>query len=120
MHIFTLILAILCEAGWALCLKKAAGWTRPAWVFATLVLYALALLFLELASRRMEIGTAYAVWAGAGVVLISLGGAALLGESLSLGKLGCILLIAIGIVGLSLLDTTAARTSENDRATAVN
>ena len=54
------------------------------------------------AVRTLPIGTAYAVWTGIGAVGAALLGMLLFGESREPVRLGCIALIALGIVGLKL------------------
>jgi small multidrug resistance pump len=45
---------------------------------------------------------AYAVWAGLGIVLITLIGVGFFGETLTLWRSGCIALVLIGVIGLNL------------------
>ena len=100
-----MLLAIVCEVGWALRMKSVSGLTRYGITIEAAVLYILSLVFLSLATRKMEIGTAYAVWAGSGVALIAIGGIFIFGESAGPAKLICLALIFAGVVGLNL--TTA-------------
>jgi quaternary ammonium compound-resistance protein SugE len=58
---------------------------------------------LGLAVRTLPIGTAYAVWTGIGAAGTVVAGILWLGEPASLLRLGCVLLIAGGILGLKLL-----------------
>lgn len=102
MTIFYLVLAIAFEVGWALCMKKSEGFTRVGYAAATIVMYLLSVVFLALASKKMEIGVAYALWAGTGVALIAILGMAFLGESTSWVKVASIAVIVLGIVGLQL------------------
>ncbi len=97
-----LALAIVCEAGWALAMKASDGLTKAAWTAATVVLYILSLVFLAFATRKMDIGTGYAIWAGTGVALIAIGGVILFREPITLAKGVCLGIIVIGIVGLNL------------------
>jgi quaternary ammonium compound-resistance protein SugE len=55
---------------------------------------------LGLAMKQLPIGTAYAVWTGIGAVGTAVLGIVLLGESAALGRLVCLGLISVGIVGL--------------------
>lgn len=97
-----LILAIVCEAGWALAMKASNGLTRVGWTAATCALYVLSLVFLAFATRKMDIGTGYAIWAGTGVALIAIGGVILFNEPMTPAKGICLGIIVIGIVGLNL------------------
>ncbi|MBL0922170.1 MAG: multidrug efflux SMR transporter [Phycisphaerales bacterium] len=102
MTILFLALAVAFEVGWALSMKKSEGFTRVNWAAATVAMYLLSVVFLALASKKMEIGVAYALWAGSGVALIAVGGVWLFGESMNLAKAASIALIVAGIVGLQL------------------
>jgi len=102
MHYLLLILAIMFEAGWAIAMKMSDGLSRPWPTAATAVMYLLSLVFLALATKKMEIGTAYAIWAGAGVSIIALAGVVWFGEPFTLTRAASLLLIIAGIVGLQL------------------
>ena len=102
MTYFWLALAIVFEAGWAIAMKVSDGLTRPAPAAATIVMYILSLVFLALATRRLDLGPAYAMWAGAGAVLIAAAGIVYFKEPASAAKLASMALIVIGIAGLQL------------------
>ena len=97
-----LALAILCEAGWAIGMKASHGLSRPIPTALTAVLYVLSLVFLALTTRRLDLGTTYAIWAGLGAVLISVAGVVAFKEAVSPIKAASIALIIIGVVGLQL------------------
>ncbi len=97
-----LVLAIVFEAGWAIAMKLSAGFARPGPAIATVLAYILSLVFLTLATRKLDIGPAYAIWAGTGVALIAAAGMLYFKEPVSPAKLGSIALIVLGIVGLQL------------------
>ena len=97
-----LSLAVLFEVGWAISMKLSHGFSRPGPAAATVVMYLLSVVFLSLAARRMELGAAYAMWAGSGVALISLAGVLWFHEPVTLLKAASILLIALGIAGVNL------------------
>jgi len=97
-----LVLAIAAEAGWALAMKASNGLSRPGPTAATIVLYAASLVLLAMATKKMEIGTAYAIWAGSGAALIAIAGIVWFREPASALKLVSIGVVAIGIVGLHL------------------
>ncbi|CAC9953660.1 Ethidium bromide-methyl viologen resistance protein EmrE [uncultured Gammaproteobacteria bacterium] len=69
------------------------------------VCYALSFIALTFALKKFEMGIAYAIWAGLGIVLITAIGIIYFDESANLLKFGSILLIMIGIVGLHLSST---------------
>ena len=98
----TLVLAGLCEVGWAVGLKYTAGFTRlwpTVWTAASMVA---SVVLLGRAVRTLPIGTAYAVWTGIGAVGTAALGIVLLGDSRAWPRLACIVLIVAGIVGLKL------------------
>ena len=95
-----LVLAGLLEVVWAVSMKLSEGFTRL-WPSVTTVAFMIAsFLCLALALRELPVGTAYAVWTGIGAVGTAVLGMVLFGESRDAIRLGCILLIVAGIVGL--------------------
>ena len=97
-----LAIAIVSEVIATSALKAAEGFTR--WVPSLLVVvgYASAFYFLSLTLRSIPIGVAYAVWSGAGVVLVSLVGWLLYQQSLDAAALIGIGLIVAGVLVLNL------------------
>jgi quaternary ammonium compound-resistance protein SugE len=97
-----LAVAGLFEVAWAVGLKYTEGFSRwwPSVGTALAMLVSVALL--ALAMRTLPVGTAYAVWTGIGAVGTALLGIALFGEPATFARLGCIVLIVAGIVGLKL------------------
>ena len=99
----TLLVAGLLEVGWAIGLKYAHGFTRLWPTMTTVVCMALSFMLLAHALKTLPIGTAYAVWTGIGTVGTAILGVVLFAEPVEALRLGCILLIVIGIAGLRLL-----------------
>lgn len=99
-----LIAAGLMESVYAVSLKYSQGFTRlwPSLIF--MAAGATSFYLLSLALRALPVGTAYAVWTGVGAVSTALVGMVLLEESRGLSRLVSILLIVVGIVGLSLVE----------------
>jgi quaternary ammonium compound-resistance protein SugE len=97
-----LFLAGLFEVGWAIGLKYTEGFTKPVPTALTVVSMLVSIGSLGLAMRHLPVGTAYAVWTGIGTVGTVLLGIVLLGDSASAGRLACVGLIVLGIVGLKL------------------
>jgi len=111
---FYLILAGLCEVVWAIGLKKTEGLTRfltdPSKIPATIMTIALMLIsfwLLSLALRDIPLGTAYGVWTGIGAVGTVIYGMIFLNEAKDALRIGCILMIIAGIVGLKLVSKDA-------------
>jgi len=97
-----LALAILFEVGWAIFMKLSIGFTKTPFTIATIIMYLLSVVFLALATKKMDIGTAYAIWAGAGVSLIAILGMTYFKEPVSTLKLASLALVVAGIIGLSI------------------
>lgn len=97
-----LVLAGLFETGFAVLLKLSHGFVRlwPTVGFAACALLSFGLLTVAL--RRLEVGTAYAVWTGIGSVGIVVVGILLLGEAASATKIVSIALVVAGVIGLNL------------------
>lgn len=98
-----LALAGLFEIGWAVGLKYTDGFSRPWPTLATVAAMVVSMGLLGLAVRTLPVGTAYAVWTGIGAIGTVLLGIVLLGEPASAGRLLCLALIVVGIVGLKML-----------------
>ncbi|MCE7989206.1 MAG: quaternary ammonium compound-resistance protein SugE [Caldilinea sp. CFX5] len=98
-----LIIAGLLEVAWAIGLKYTEGWTKLYPSLFTVGGMVVSFYFLSLALRTLPIGTAYAIWTGIGAVGTVIMGIVLFGEPRDLGRLVCIFLILVGIIGLRLL-----------------
>jgi small multidrug resistance pump len=66
------------------------------------VFYGLALGGLTLVLKAIELSVAYAIWSGAGTALVAIIGIWVFGETLSLAKVVCLIMIIVGVVGLQL------------------
>ncbi len=97
-----LLLAGLCEVGWAVGLKYSGGFSRLWPSLATVAAMVVSLGLLGLALRHLPLGTAYAVWTGIGTIGTVVLGIWLFGESAGAVRLLCIGLIVVGIIGLKL------------------
>jgi quaternary ammonium compound-resistance protein SugE len=95
-----LVLAGLCEIGWAVGLKYTAGFTRPLPTILTILSMIVSLGLLGLALRGLPLGTAYAIWTGIGTVGTVIAGAILFGDPVTVVRIACIALIVAGMVGL--------------------
>lgn len=97
-----LVLAGLFEIAMALSLKAADGFTNVRATAAFGVFAVLSFGLLATALRDLPVGTAYAVWTGIGAAGTALLGVALLGEAATPLRVGSIVLIIAGVVGLRL------------------
>ena len=97
-----LFLAGLFEIAWAVGLKYTEGFTRLVPSGLTIAAMAISVGLLGLAMKSLPLGTAYAIWTGIGAVGTVIAGIILFGESVSLFRLGSVLLIFAGFIGLKL------------------
>jgi quaternary ammonium compound-resistance protein SugE len=101
---FYLVLAGLFEIGWPVGLKW--GWSesgaRVGWIAFAVFCMAISGAFLLLAQRDIPMGTAYAIWAGIGVVGTFAVGIAVFGDAASIMRIVAASLIVAGIIGLKL------------------
>lgn len=98
-----LLVAGICEVGWAVGLKYTEGFTRLAPSVWTLTAMAASVILLAWSLKTLPVGTAYAIWTGIGAVGTALLGMALFNESREIARLVSIGLIVAGIVGLKLV-----------------
>ena len=98
-----LLLAGVCEIGWAVGLKYTDGFTRPLPTTLVVVSMVASVWMLAIALRTIPVGTGYAVWTGVGAVGTAILGIFLFGESREAARLVCIGLIVAGIVGLKVV-----------------
>ncbi|MEU5939170.1 SMR family transporter [Micromonospora sp. NPDC047548] len=97
-----LVVSGLLETAWAVALDRSAGFSRPLPSLVFAVTLVLSMFGLAYALREIPVGTGYAVWVGIGVVGTALVGMVALGESASLPRIACLLLVVAGVVGLKL------------------
>ncbi|WP_326640095.1 SMR family transporter [Streptosporangium sp. NBC_01755] len=95
--------AIIAEIAATTALKLSDGFAHKGWATLVVAGYAAAFILLAQALKlQLEVGTAYAVWAGAGTAAIAAIGVLFLGETISLAKVAGIILIIGGVVVLNL------------------
>ncbi|WP_310721346.1 DMT family transporter [Streptomyces lydicus] len=98
----TLAGAILSEVLATTAMKYSDGFSKLWPSLATAVGYLLAFALLARTLKSMSVGTAYAIWAGAGTAVIAAIGMVFLGESASALKIVGVLLVIAGVVVLNL------------------
>ena len=103
----SLIVAGLLEVAWASGFKFV-GPQRPVTSLAVVAAMIASFWFLWLATQKLPIGTAYAIWTGIGAVGAAGVGILAYGEPATAMRLVCIVLIVAGIVGLKLFSGAAA------------
>lgn len=97
-----LFVAIIFEVVATTALKQADGFTRLAPSLVTVLGYALAFYFLALTLRTMPVGIVYAIWSGAGIILITAIGWILFRQALDLPALVGMGLILAGVLVINL------------------
>jgi quaternary ammonium compound-resistance protein SugE len=99
---FWLILGGLFEVGFTTSLRFVDGFKNVPWTLAFLVSVAISMGLLELASRSIPMGTAYAVWGGIGAIGTVVVGMIWFHEPTTTIRLLLILAIVAAIAGLKL------------------
>ncbi|WP_058910329.1 SMR family transporter [Entomohabitans teleogrylli] len=108
MNYALLCLAIICEVIATTCLKLSDGFTRLAPGVATVVFYALAFWCLTFPMRTMPTGVIYAIWSGAGIVLIGLVSWLFLDQKLDWPAILGMGLIVLGVLVINLFSRSVA------------
>ena len=93
-----LALAIVAEVTGTTALASTQGFTRPLPSTIVVVGYGAAFYFLSLCLQHMSVGIAYAIWAGAGIVLIAILGLLVHGQRLDAPAVIGLALIVAGVV----------------------
>lgn len=94
--------AIVFEVAGTMLMKYTDGFTKLVPSVIMFVCYAISIVSLAVAVKKLDIGVIYAIWAGCGVALVTVAGVILFGETLTFTKLAFIFLILVGVVGLNL------------------
>jgi small multidrug resistance pump len=101
-----LAFAIITELFGTLALKLSDGFSKPLMGIGGLLAYVLSLSGMTLALKTLDLSIAYAIWSGMGTTIMAIVGILYFKESASVVKVGSILLIIIGVVGLNLSTRT--------------
>ena len=97
-----LVLGGLFEIGFTTCLRYVDGFRHVGWTLGFLGSVGCSMALLELASRSIPMGTAYAVWGGIGALGTVIVGIAWFGEPATLARGLLILGVVLCIAGLKL------------------
>ena len=98
-----LIIAGLAEVGWTIGMKYSDGFTKVIPSIITVVFAWISFYLLSLAMKDIPLSTSYPVWVGIGAVGAVIAGVVLFGETITLIKIVCLLMIVGGILGLKML-----------------
>ncbi|EXI74836.1 MAG TPA: SMR family transporter [Candidatus Accumulibacter phosphatis] len=105
-HWVFLSVAIVAEVIGTSFLKSSEGFSKLLPSVIVVVAYVVAFYFLGLTLKTLPVGIAYAVWAGAGVALITLVGYLFFGQVLDAPAVVGILLIAAGVAVINLFSAS--------------
>ncbi len=101
MHWTYLAIAIVSEVIATSALKASDGFTKLIPSMVVVVGYVVAFYCLSLTLRALPVGIVYAIWSGVGIVLISLVGYLLFGQTLSSVALLGMAFITVGVIILN-------------------
>ncbi|MGI5351579.1 DMT family transporter [Streptomyces sp. CA-250714] len=94
--------AILAEVLGTTAMKYSDGFSKLVPSLVTAVGYLVAFVLLAQTLKSMSVGTAYAIWSGAGTAAIALIGMVFIGEAVTAAKVLGILLVIAGVVVLNM------------------
>jgi len=97
---YLLALAILSEVVGTLALKISNGFSILIPSIIVVVGYSTSFWFLALCLKSLNVGTAYAIWAGAGTAVISIAGVFLFKEPMTVTKAVSLVFVILGVFGL--------------------
>lgn len=97
-----LFLAIAFEICATTAMKLSEGLTKLTYAGVMIVFYVVSFTLLSLSLKKIELGTAYAIWSGFGTAVIATIGIVFFKEIFTAEKFIFISLIIIGVIGLNL------------------
>ncbi|MDH4765794.1 small multidrug resistance pump [Pseudomonas oryzihabitans] len=97
-----LAIAIAAEVVATTSMKAISGFSKPLPLILVITGYGLAFWMLTLVVRSIPVGVAYAIWAGLGIVLVSIAAAVLYDQKLDLPAMLGMGLIVAGVVVIQL------------------
>ncbi len=97
-----LSLAIAFEVTGTILLKYSNGFEKVGLGMASIACYSICFWLLAPAIKVIPVGVAYAIWAGLGIMTVSILSVFLFGQKLAITQYGFIGLIVVGAVGLNL------------------
>lgn len=100
--------AIVAEVVATSALKASEGFSQLLPSILVVVGYGVAFYFLSLTLRTFPVGLAYAIWSGAGIVLVSAAGWVFYGQKLDFWGVAGMALIVAGVLIVNLLSKSAA------------
>ena len=105
---FLLFIAIAFEVAGTTCMKLSDGFSKLVPSVLLFVFYGISFAVFSIALKKgMNLSAAYAIWGGVGISLIAAIGIFYFKEPVTALKMGSIVLIIAGVIGLSLSKVTA-------------
>ncbi len=104
-----LSIAILSELGGSTCMKLSNGFTNLYASILTFVFWGISFSIFIFALKHFDLSFIYAIWAGIGIILVSVIGMTYFKEPVSTLKIVSILIIAAGVVLLNLSDSLSSQ-----------
>lgn len=94
--------AIALEISGTYAMKLSDGFTRITPSICVIILYCCSLCSMSIAIRKIDLGVAYAVWSGVGIIATSVIGATVFDEVVTARKAFSISVILLGVASLNL------------------
>jgi small multidrug resistance pump len=104
---YYLAIAICAEVIATVSMKAIKGLSTPLPLLLVIVGYGIAFWMLTLVVRTVPVGVAYAVWAGLGIVMVSVAALFIYGQKLDVPAMLGMALIVLGVVVIQLFSKTA-------------
>lgn len=104
---FLLLLAIGFEVCGTTCMKLSEGFSKLLPSILIFVFYALSFSLFTLALKGIDVGIAYAIWAGMGTALITVVGIFWFKEPVNALKMLSLFVVVAGVIGLNLSDSVS-------------
>lgn len=98
-----LLAAICFGVTGTMALKYASINKTPIYTVITAFGYTISFVFLYFAIKKIDVGTAYAIWAGIGTSIVAISGVVIFKEEMSFIKAIFLLFIIVGAIGLKYL-----------------
>ncbi len=102
MHWILLSLAILSELCGSTCMKLSNGFSNLYPSILSFVFYGISFSIFIFALKHFDLSFVYALWAGIGIILVSIIGMTYFKEPVSLMKVVSIMIIVVGVVMLNI------------------
>src|SRR5215471_214966 len=108
MHYLYLGIAIIAETIATSTLKATDGFRRPLPTAVVAIGYGVAFFLLSIVVKSLPVGVVYAIWSGAGIVLVAIVGVFWLNQSLDLVATLGIALILLGVIVVNVFSKTVS------------